>query len=498
MKSGYKILLGLGMALVGATASYAYEVQAGEKEGSLLGVDVTNVYQDETSLNVSITLDLSNVEMKRSRDLLCTPMLVNGLDTVKFAPIDIAGRDRWYYLQRNPENPLALFQGYGKHEAKVYPQESRNVESLSWIEGAVWNVGLSTPYRQWMDNCEVVLATELRGCASCEKAAPEYLAMAQTDFRAPEYIAEFIYVTPVAEEVKARELSGRAYVDFPVNKIVIYPDYRNNHYELGKIIATIDSVKNDNDITVTSITIKGTASPEGPYENNVYLAKNRTIALKDYVTNLYNFAPDFIQTSYDPVDWTGLREWLESNNIEHKAEILDIVNSNIEDYARNSKIKKDFPAQYQWLLTNVYPALRHSDYVIEYTIRQFTTINEILEVMQTAPQKLSLNEFFMAANSQPEGSDLYNEAFEIAVKLYPNNEVANLNAGIAAMKRGDYVSANKYLSKAGKSDEAVYAVAVLNALEGNKELAVVSFEQLAKGNGSVAEASKRALESLKR
>lgn len=486
------------MVVCGAVSASALEIPAGDKENSVLGIVPGEIVLDNNTLNASMAIDLSNVKLKGSRDLLCTPMLVNQLDTVKFTPFVVAGRDRWYYLQRNESSPEYLFQGYGKHEMKEIGMKQANGTDLSFVEGNVWNLSVSTPYRQWMENCEFALETELRGCAGCPKNAPVYYALGTTDYRPVEYMAEFIYVTPVAEEVKAREISGRAYVDFPVNKIVIYPDYRNNTFELGKITATIDSVKNDKDITVNSLHIAGTASPEGPYENNVYLAKNRTIALKEYVQNLYKFPEGFITTSYEPVDWKGLREWLEANNLENKAEILAIVNSDLAPFARNQKIKTTYPKQYDFLLKQVYPALRHSDYVISFTIRQYTSIDEILSVMQTAPQKLSLAELFRAANSQPEGSELYTEAFEIAVRLYPDNEVANLNAGIAAMKRNDYTSATKYLGKSGNSIESQYAKAVLSALKGDKAAAKSAFEKLSKGTGKVAEASKRALPAMEK
>lgn len=50
---------------------------------------------------------------------------------------------------------------------------------------------------------------------------------------------------------------------------------------------TIDLVKNDADVHITSITLHGYASPDGSYANNEKLAKNRTKAVYDYLRNLY-------------------------------------------------------------------------------------------------------------------------------------------------------------------------------------------------------------------
>lgn len=405
-------------------------------------------------MTVGIDFDFKDLHLKGDQAAVFTPMIVEGLDTVKLTPVGVYGKTAWVQHQRgifktvDPENEIAL-------------KYKKNMAPLAYLK--------NLDYQEAMNGSYLVVRKDIYGCAGCNEGEFEseelvaYNEALEMEMAAP----QLIYMAAIDEGVKMRELSGRAYVDFPVNKIVIYPEYRNNTYELGKIIATIDSVKNDPDITVTSIHIAGTASPEGPYDNNVYLAKNRTIALKEYVTNLYKFPKDFIQTNYDPVDWKGLREWLQNNNIEHKEQILAIVNSDIEPYARNSKIKTDFPKEYDWLLRNVYPALRHSDYVIQYQIREFTDIAEIAELIRTKPQKLSLSEMYRLAASLQPGTDEYNEVFEIAVRLYPEDEIANLNAANSALSRGDLQYAERYLAKAGNSPQAVYARGILKGMQGN-------------------------------
>lgn len=405
-------------------------------------------------ITVSLNLEIDALSLNSNQAVIYTPMIVNDCDTLTLQSVGIYGRTAWFQFERGILKTLPA-------EQQVPIKYSKKLVPFSYQKNVA--------FKDWMRNSNLIVKRTFYGCAGCNEGADvsDILMTYHEENSRERFQPVLIYKTAVAKEIKARELSGRAFVDFPVNKIIIYPDYRNNTYELGKIIATIDSVKNDKDITVTSISIKGTASPEGPYANNVYLAKNRTIALKEYVTNLYQFPKDFILTDYDPVDWSGLRDWLENNNLNHKDEILAIVNSNMESFARNSKINKDFPTEYQWLLTNVYPSLRHSDYKIEYQIRQFNSVEEISEIIKTTPQKLSLNEMYTLAASLQPGTPEYNEVFDIAVKLYPNDETANLNAANGALERGDYVYARKYLQKAGTSPEADYARGMLEAVLGN-------------------------------
>lgn len=453
MKTLKRLISLFVLCMMLATTSYAKD-----DTGSDYFISSPTLVRNGEFMSVGINFDFNDLRLNRDQAAIFTPILTNGTDTVKMVPVGVYGRTAWYQLERGILKTEPI-------DAQIPLRYNKKGEAFDYRQNLT--------YADWMNGSYLMVKMDFYGCAGCNegRALSEEL-VAYYPQENVETAPTLIYQTVVAEGVKMRELSGRAFVDFPVNKIVIYPDYRNNTYELGKIIATIDSVKNDPDITVTSIHIAGTASPEGPYDNNVYLAKNRTIALKEYVTNLYNFPKDFIQTDYEPVDWKGLREWLENNNLNHKEEILAIVNSDIEPYARNSKIKNDYPTEYEWLLRNVYPALRHSDYRIEYQIREFTNLVEIAEIMKTKPQKLSLSEMYRLAASLEPGSEEYNEVFETAVRLYPEDETANLNAANTALARGDLAYAERYLEKAGNSAEATYARGVLKGMQSDYQGAI--------------------------
>lgn len=511
----YKKLTGIFFAILLSSISVnALNLTAGGKKNSIVAFNVSDITLTENgNINIKMDADLSHVKMKSNLETVYTPMLVNGSDTIRFESFSITGRKRFISDRRNKRLPYYTFYKgnlYVKDE-KVSKAQYVNTSVAKALRSSTWNIELTTKYKPWMESAVFMLKAESRGCANCLKKVKginTFTPIAETDFKEIKFTPELIYVTPVAEAVKLREISARAYVDFPVNKIEIYPDYRNNEEELGKIISTIDSVKNDKDITVKSLHISGTASPEGSYENNVYLAKNRTQSLRDYVRILYKFPAGFITTSYEPVDWTGLRDYLINGELggnvkrltyelPHREAILAIVNSGLPDYDRNQRIKNGYPEEYNWLLKNVYPALRHSDYTISFEIKNYTQIEEILQIMETAPQKLSLNELFVAAKSMPEGSPQYQEAFEIAVRMYPKDETANLNAGVNAISRGDLLNAQRFISKAGESDEAIYARALMKYLLGNSDEALKEFDILSYGNGTTSMKAKEAADGIR-
>lgn len=522
------IALVLSSLSISAFSSMAFDLPVGNKTNSYMGVQVENISRlDNGKLEVDLAIDLSRVDLKSQFEQVFTPYIYNGTDTVKFESFAVTGHKRLLSNQRN--NRLVPVTFY-KNEL---------VESKSWSPNLTvtpspglgnYDLQMQTNWRDWMETATFAINSEIHGCANCLKKldglSEEALPLAQTDFVQRSFFPEFLYVTPVAEAVKMREISARAYIDFPVNKTEIYPDYRRNPQELAKIRATIDSVKNDPDINITSLHISGTASPEGGYQNNVRLASGRTESLKNYVQSLYRFPKDFITTSFEPVDWAGLAEFLQIVNglsqnpsdsirfdqfqnipgdpqvwvaeVPNATEILSIVNSNIEPFARNLKIKQTYPSQYAWLLANVYPALRHSDYRIQFEIKTYTEVSEILEVMATRPQNLSLAELFVAANSQEPGSELYNRAFELAVTMYPDDETANLNAATAAMQRGDLISAQRFLNKVNQhTPEADYARAMMMLMQGQQDDALQMFRSLANSQSpAVAEKATAARDGM--
>ncbi|MGM9738182.1 MAG: tetratricopeptide repeat protein [Candidatus Cryptobacteroides sp.] len=433
-----------------------------------------SLFQNGGLMDVDLTVSLGSLDVRNNSLVTLTPLIVNDKDTVSLSTVGFYGRRRWFYYERNEKH---IPDGFKESSLR----ENDMPDQWTWCE--------SVPYSSWMNGAELELLRQVYGCCNDIKYQDIVKVGGYT-----QYVPRFIFIAPMVEKTKSRHIEGRAYVDFPVSQTVIYPDYRNNRVELAKITATIDTLKSDGDIDIKSVTIKGFASPESPYENNTMLARGRTRALKEYVSELYHFPDNFILTSYEPENWEGLREYVLASSISHKQEILDIID--ITDRDPDTKewiLKSRYPSEYKFLLANCYPALRRSDYMIEYTIRGYSDVDEIERVFQRSPGKLSLHELYLLSSKYPEGSPEYERVFDVAVTLYPDDEVANLNAASAELKAGRYDRVERYLSKAGDSAEADYMRGVWAYLSGDDNNALVFFRKSADAGYAVA---KEALEVM--
>ena len=426
------------LVIIAVLAAFATTAQA--QKLTDVSVSKLNLVKNGENMNIEMDIDVSSLNVKNRRSVHLLPAFKNGDDYVELSSIGIYSRGRYIDYQRREEE---VFEGETVYKEGTEPE--------------IIKYKATVPYEAWMDGSSVYFIKRTCGC--CQNLLSEEQASVG-GFYIPVFEPRYKYIQPKPELSKQRELSGSAYIDFVVSRTDINPTYRNNEQELGKIIATIDSVKNDKDIKVRHLYLKGFASPESPYSNNTRLAKGRVASLKDYVNKLYSFDNEVIKTDYEPENWEGLREFVAASSLANKKEILEAIDSDLTPDKKEQEIKTQWPADYQFMLAVYYPALRKTDYKIEYTIVDYTDVNQILEIFRTAPNKLSLNELYIAANAHTPGSKEYLEVFETAVKMYPNDPIANLNAANVAIAEGNHAKAKQHLDKAGDTIETVYTTGI--------------------------------------
>lgn len=117
------------------------------------------------------------------------------------------------------------------------------------------NYLIQLPYEAWMQKANLVMDTDLCGCRDIVEAN-QLDPITSLNIERAKLQPAIAYIAPKAEEIKHRAAEGRAYLDYPVNQAVIYPDYRSNQVELAKIRATIDTIRADKNISITGYPLR--------------------------------------------------------------------------------------------------------------------------------------------------------------------------------------------------------------------------------------------------
>lgn len=424
-------------------------------------VSATEVRRLRDSVIVTMRLDLSGMKVESNRSVVLVPQLEAGGRRMALPSVEVMGRRRGLYYERNGRRPYA---SDPRCVVLRKPGEAQTVEYRA-----------SLPYEPWMDAVRLEMSEDLCGCGEVWPGAPVALQRADVAFR-----PRLAYIAPEAEVEKRRALSGEAYLDFVVNRTEIDPSYCRNPEELAYIHASLDTVLHDRDIRITRIALRGYASPEGSYRSNSRLAQGRTEALKRYVMARYGFVDTLVTADFVPENWEGLRRCVEGGSLPERDGILALIDSDREPDAKEQAIRSCYPEAYATLLAECYPGLRRTDYRIDYTVRGFSA-EEAKAVLRTRPQKLSLEEMFAVAQTCAPGSDDFNRVFDVAVRMFPDSEVANLNAACALLEQGLTRQAQPYLDKAGDSAQALNARGVSLLLEGRYDEALPLLERALQG-----------------
>jgi len=455
MKNRIFIIAAL-LAYTSAAISQTTILLTGEKRKTDTRVQVKNYQVTQTDGKTVVSLDfvLDSLLVPSNRYRAFTPIIISRDSThiSRMKTLIVTGRTQDIIFQRDGIDPL-------------YADNCVKVRRLNG-EPQTYSYTDAVDRQSWHQNAGVYVECDLCGCGDQMKNELAFLG----DLLPPDPydLIHLVDIVP-APAKKDRSLHGSAYITFVVNKWEMKPDYMNNRAELRKITDTLDVMVKDPNVSVREIKIHGYASPESPYSHNEMLATNRAKSLTEYVKNLYNLpASAFAKAEATPENWEGLRAAvvdMDTDILPHRQQILDIIDdTSLQPDPKEWKIKQTYPQEYRYLLQNVYPGLRRSDYDISFNFSDFT-LEQAKQIYKTRPYQLSLREMWdVAQTMEPYGSD-YNKVMQTAVNVYPDAPEALINLANVAIRQHDLLKAESLLERAGDSAEALNARAVIAIIQ---------------------------------
>ena len=433
--------------------------------------------------NLVVSMQLTAIQdIPFAQSVVIAPEII---DTVTFRKVElplifINSRNQQIYFERDlkPEFPEAL------------ALQKKNGENLhiSYLR--------TVPYEPWMENSVLKIQKKSCACRDWKNRGEEIIATFPKEEKEPEIKLFPVYLLPPADKsVKVREEKGSAYLNFVVNKWDILPDYMNNPVELQKIHNSVNIVKNDSNVTIRKMVIEGYASPEGTNPHNIMLSEKRTDALRQYLLRAGLVKDIRMEARGMGENWDGLmKELRKENYIPQRDKLLSIASLTMNLDEKELRMRKEAPEGYAFVLKNIYPKLRCTNYTVEYTVRPFT-VEESEVVFETRPINLNLNEIYKLADKYANNETKYYSIIRKAYLLYPQDSYINLTMAYLSLKKGEADEAAEYLSKVNASPEKTMNEGLVAYLKGDLDTAIKLIEQ-ARRQG-LSEAAKQ-LEEFKK
>jgi tetratricopeptide (TPR) repeat protein len=265
------------------------------------------------------------------------------------------------------------------------------------------------------------------------------------------------------KEVKAER---KAQFNFPKDVWEIQP----GDYNKSDIVAIGDFLKKK--YITKKVTIKGFASPEGPFQRNTELAKNRLLQVKDWLTKQLKDAgyTEYLDSSFFDItvtyeDWDGFKASIQSQPYSEdvKKQIITLVSAGLQPDDLENKVMQlvGGKEKVEFILAPLRRAtiemegyeFRRTDAEIDKVANDFIDGKLQGNIKDTFEKEEWM--YAVSRQDQPARKKVLLEAFRDA---YPADARAFNDLGVIALHENDADAGMNYLDKAYKLNTKDYAI----------------------------------------
>ena len=423
-------------------------------------------------IDVDLTFHIPAQSLARRARLIITPQLVSG-DTVREEYMPLVVDADIYGKKTRRKEVLEGYQDPYAGTRRAHPDRKADID-LPYHHTAVMPQGIETA------RLRAIVSED--GCGQCTGIDTLLLAsvanpVTLVDEEAVKESFDLAWIEPeFVVRPKVRQGSGTARLQFVINKYDIRPELGNNRAELERMVADLGPVIGDSLATLTSLSIHGMASADGPWPYNDNLARQRAREAKRWLTarlGLDNGLQARIETGSRPEGWWPVYEAMRADGHPDSLAVKRILETYTEgnDDVQEQHIRRlacwpDIRAKYLQKDRKVV-------YAYTYTLRSFTEDAEMLRMYETRPDAFNEDELLRVAHLVKDDEEKMMEVYRTIQHYFPQNKVAANNLAVLHLRRGETDKAREALALPGQySPEMLNALAASYVWKGDHERAI--------------------------
>ena len=409
-------------------------------------------------IDVDLTFHIPAQSLARRARLIITPQLVSG-DTVREEYMPLVVDADIYGKKTRRKEVLEGYQDPYADTRRAHPDRKADID-LPYHHTAVMPQGIETA------RLRAIVSED--GCGQCTGIDTLLLAsvanpVTLVDEEAVKESFDLAWIEPeFVVRPKVRQGSGTARLQFVINKYDIRPELGNNRAELERMVADLEPVLNDSLATLTSLSIYGMASADGPYPFNDALAQRRAREAKRWL--IARLGPDSglqgqIETGSRPEGWWPVYEAMRRDGHPDSLAVRRIL----ETYTEGNDDRQEYHirrlACWPDIRAKYLQKDRMVEYVYTYTLRSFTDDAEMLRLYETRPDAFNEDELLRVAYLVRDDEEKMMDVYRTIQHYFPRNEVAANNLAVLHLRRGETDKAREALALPGQ-----YSPETLNTL----------------------------------
>ena len=143
------------------------------------------------------------------------------------------------------------------------------------------------------------------------------------------------------QNIGKRFIKKKYKVFFRINSPTIEKDFKGNEHAINQMVLDIRTTLESEGSVSDSLLILSTASPDGNYNFNKRLARNRAANTKKFLLELFpQFKDAHIKVEYLEEDWDGLMQILQTNpNFPQREAMMEVINDSKDINAKEARLR---------------------------------------------------------------------------------------------------------------------------------------------------------------
>ncbi|MEG1553730.1 MAG: hypothetical protein RR363_01765 [Rikenellaceae bacterium] len=337
-------ILFMGLALEASARKIDKNVKAVLVPSSIV------LFEDQGKVDVNFKISIPKKFVHRSERFIFTPLLTDFDKAEPLTSIIIEGKK--FFKIRDKKNAYKDEVVYDDAVMLANAKEPRMLDYTYTIN-----------YEPWMKNANLLCFQKFITRREVVVIAEDVYAKGITTSK------PVVVQKPVIQKSVCviNKMTGKININFLINSAKLDMNLANNMTEMVNLQSLIGTVMNNNNITIDSIVLKASCSPDGIMEQNKTLARERANAIKSYLAkelSMPQSSIDKIKTSYVNENWKGLEMLVNASDIKNKAEVMKALKT--PDNVQREKAMRTLP-QFNYIRQYLLPQLRYATYEIYYS-----------------------------------------------------------------------------------------------------------------------------------
>ncbi len=305
--------------------------------------------EEQGMVHISFMINVPSSYVHSKHQYQFTPVLTDFDNAIPLTSVIIDGKKYAKMAAKGGHNK------YMQNKMSMAPDMSEAIKLMATKNSRIVKYELKVPYEDWMEGANLIIFERFNSRSKTVLIAEDI------------YAKGIKRTTPKVRYEMVKEvmmMEGEIELEFAAGSSKIDLNLANNSEEFKKMHTLLHETIGNKNITIDSVNIIASSSPEGNFAYNEMLATARAMSIKNHLSKDKDMPQEMIDKIHIKCiaeNWEGLDRLVMASDVPNKADVMKAIT--IPNLQMREKAMMALP-EYGYIKKNLLPHLRFVKYQI--------------------------------------------------------------------------------------------------------------------------------------